>query len=125
MKSFFLYKTRFNKSYSGPLGDIDGFFQLLPGAYRCDKSTNIAGDDKVNLKIICINGSIVIGIREPILYRFCFISPLGHKIDYQPRIKLKKKPVLSHITYYLEDDDHKPVKFSGEMKSFTCQLIEI
>ena len=34
----------------------------------------------------------------------------------EPRMKLSKKvnkPVLSHITFYLEDDDHKPVGFNN------------
>ena len=35
------------------------------------------------------------------------------------------KSVLSHITFYLEDDDHKPVEFNNETISFTCQLIKI
>ena len=35
------------------------------------------------------------------------------------------KSVLSHITFYLEDDDHKAVDFNGEAISFTCQLITI
>ena len=35
------------------------------------------------------------------------------------------KSVLSHITFYLEDDDHKPVDFHNETLSFTCQLIKI
>ena len=37
----------------------------------------------------------------------------------------KNKSVLSHITFYIEDDDHKPVDFHNEAISFTCQLIEI
>ena len=32
--------------------------------------------------------------------------------------------VLSLITFYLKDDDHKPVDFSGEGTSFTFQLIK-
>ena len=35
------------------------------------------------------------------------------------------KSVLSHITFYLEDDDHKSVQFNGEAIGFTCQLIKI
>ena len=31
------------------------------------------------------------------------------------------KSVLSHIMFYIEDDDYKPVDFNGETKSFTCQ----
>ena len=33
--------------------------------------------------------------------------------------------VLSHIKFYLEDDDHKPVDFNGETISFNCQLIKL
>ena len=35
-----------------------------------------------------------------------------------------KKSVLSHITFYLEDDDYKPVNFEIETINFTCQLFE-
>ena len=33
--------------------------------------------------------------------------------------------VLSHIRFYFEDNDHKPVDFNNETISFTCQLIKI
>ena len=61
---------------------------------------------------------------------FCFAldKPPGHKIYKEPRIKFFKKInkfVLSHITFYLEDDDRKPFDFNGEMISFTCQLAKI
>ena len=35
------------------------------------------------------------------------------------------KGVLSHIKFYIEDDDYKPVYFNNETSSFTCQLIKI
>ena len=79
-------------------------------------------------KWIFLNGSIVNGIREPILHSFALDQPTGHKIYKQPRVKLFKEvneSVLSLITLYLEDDDHKPVGFNGETISFTCQLIKI
>ena len=116
------------QSYPGELGDIEGFIQLIPGSYKSDKPINITGIDKVHLKCDCIQGSIVNGIREPIIYSFALSSPPGHKIYKETRIKLFKrvnKPVLSHITFYLEDDDHKPVDFNKEIISFTCQLIKI
>ena len=46
----------------------------------------------------------------------------------EPKIKLLKtvnKSVLSHLRFYLEDNDHKPVDFKRKMISFTCQLIRI
>ena len=89
---------------------------------------NITRIDKVLLNWDCIQGSIMNGIREPILYSFALDQPPNHKIYKEPRIKLFKKSnkrVLSLITFYLEDDDYKPVDFDGESISFTCQLIKI
>ena len=76
-------------------------------------------------KCDCITGSIVNGIREPILYDFALSSPPGCKIWKEPRMKIFQKiikSVLSHITFYLEDDDHKLVNFNAETILFTCQL---
>ena len=127
-KSFFYTILGFTQSRSYPLDDIDGFYQLIAGSYKSDRPINITGIDKIHLKCDCIQGSIVNGIREPILYSFALSSPPGHKIYKEPRIKLFKKvnkSVLSHITFYFEDDDHKSVDFNGETISFTCQLIKI
>ena len=46
----------------------------------------------------------------------------NQKLNFLKKIN---KSVLSHITFYLEDDDYKAVDFNGEMISFTCQLIKI
>ena len=127
-KSFFYTILGFTRSRSYPLDDIKGFYQLIAGSYKSDRPINITGLDKIHLKRDCIQGSIVNGIREPILYCFALLSPPGHKIYKEPRIKLFEKinkSVLSHITFYFEDDDHKTVDFNGEKISFTCQLIKI
>ena len=78
-KSFFYTILGFTQSRSYPLDDIDGFYQLIAGLYKSDKSINITGIDKVHLKCDCIQGSIVNGIREPILYSFALSLPPGHK----------------------------------------------
>ena len=127
-KSFFYTILGFTRSHCYPLDDIDGFYQIIAGSYTSEKPINITGIDKIHLKCDCIQGSIVNGIREPILYSFALSSPPGHKIYKEPRVKLFKKinkSVLSHITFYFEDDDHKSVDFNGETISFTCQLIKI
>ena len=80
------------------------------------------------MKADSINGSIVDGIREPVLYKIALDEPPGHKIYKKPRINLKKKikiSVFSHITIFLKHDDHKTVIFSGETISFRCQLVKI
>ena len=127
-KSFFYIILGFTRSRSYPLDDIDGFYQLIAGSYKSDKPINITGINKIHLKCDCIRGSIVNSIREPILYSFALSPPLGHKIYKEPRVKLFKKinkSVLSHITFYFEDDDQKPVDFIIETISFTCQSIKI
>ena len=126
-KSFFYTILVFTQSHSYPLDDIDGFYQLIRGSYKGDKPINITGIDKVHLKCDCIDGSIVNGIREPILYSFALSSPPSHKLYKQPRVRLFKKvnkSVLSHITFYLEDD-YKPIDFNNEIVSLTCQLIKM
>ena len=127
-KSFFYTILGFTQSHSYPLEDIEGFYQLIAGLYKSERPINITGVDKVHLKCDCIDGSIVNGIREPILYSFALDQPPGHKIYKEPKVKLFKKinkSVLSHITFYFEDDDYKPVDFNNETISFTCQLIKI
>ena len=127
-KSFFYTILGFTQSHSYPLDDIDGFYHLTAGSYKGNRPINITGVDKIHLKCDCYDGSIVNGAREPILYSFALSLPPGHKLFKEPRIKLFKKvnkSVLSHITFYLEDGDHKPVDFHNETVSFTCQMIKI
>ena len=127
-KSFFYTILGFTQSHSYPLDDIEGFYQLIPGSYKSERPINITGIDKLHLKCDCVDGSIVNGTREPILYSFALDQPPGHKIYKEPKVKLFKKinkRALSHITFYIEDDDYKPVNFNNEIISFTCQLIKI
>ena len=127
-KSFFYTILGFTQSRSYPLDDMDGFYQLISGSYKSDKPINITVIDKIHLKCDCIQGSIVNAVRRHILYSFALSSPPGHEIYKEPRVKLFKKinkSVLSHITFYFEDDDHKPVDFNIETITFTCQLIKI
>ena len=113
-KTFFYTILGFTRSRSYPFDDIAVFYQLIAGSYEGDRPNNITRSDKVLLKCDCIQGSIVNGIREPILNSFALCSSAAQKIYKEPRIKLFKKvnkSVLSPITFYLEDDDHKPVEF--------------
>ena len=101
---------------------------MIAGSYKSEKPINITGIDEIHLKCECKQDNVVNGIREPILLSFALSSPPGHKIYKETRIKLFKKinkSVLSHKTFYFEDDDQKPVGFNGETVSFTCQLIKI
>ena len=66
-KSFW---STFTESHSGVSGYLPGFVQLIRGNWKSDLLNNIAGVDKVHLKCDCISGSIVNGVREPILVSF-------------------------------------------------------
>ena len=90
-KSFFSTILGFTQSRSYPLDDIDGFYQIIAGLYKSDKPINITGIDKIHLKCDCIQGSIVNGIREPILYSFALSWPPGHKIHKEPRVNILKR----------------------------------
>ena len=79
-KSFFYTILGFTQSRSYPLDDIEGFYQLIAGSYKSDKPINITGIDKVHIKCDCIQGSIINGIREPVLYSFGLSNPPGYKI---------------------------------------------
>ena len=101
---------------------------MIAGSYKSDRPINITGIDEIHLKCDCIQDSIVNGFREPISYNFVLSSPPGHKIYKEPRIKLFKKiskSILSHITFYFEGNDYKPVDFNIEIIRFTCQIIKI
>ena len=127
-KSFFYTILGSTRSHSDPSDDIERFYQLIAGSYKSDRPINFTGIDKVHLKSNVVDGSIVNGYREALLYNFALFSPPGHKIYKEPRIKLFKKLsifVLSHNTFFLADDDHKPVDFHWATISFTCQPIKI
>ena len=98
-KSFFYTILGFTRSRSYPLDDIEGFYQLIAGSYRSDRPINITGIDKIHLKCDCIQGSIVNGVREPILYSFALSSPLVIKYTKNQEsnfFKKLNKSVLSH-----------------------------
>ena len=48
--SFFYTNLCSPQLHAGPLGDIEGYVQLLSGSYNSHKPINITGIDKVHLK---------------------------------------------------------------------------
>ena len=129
-KISFFYTTlgliQYNSSTSS---DIDGFVQLIPGICKSIKPNNITGVVEIHLKCNCTIGSILNGVREPILYSSALDKPPDQKIYKEPTIKLFKKineSVPCYISlFFLEDDGHKPVDFFLETINFTSHLIKI
>ena len=81
---------------------------------------------KVELKCDVVDGRVVNGIREPILFSFVSDKPAGCKLFSEPQtIHHIKKSVLNTIKFYLEDDNHQKVKCNQETLTSTLQLIKI
>ena len=127
-KSIFYTTLGFTQSYSGPLSDIEGFVQKIPGKYKSEKPDKFTGVEEVDLNCDCINVSIVNGFRVPFLYNLALDEPPGHKSNKEPRInffKQKNKSVLSHITFSLENEDQKAADFNRDTIPFTCQIKKV
>ena len=96
--------------------------------YISQKVVNLGSTNKIHLKCDCIDGSVLNGIRQPILFSFVLDKLPGYKVFCEPEtIHYKKinKSVLNTITFYLEDNDRKEVDFNGETLTFTLQMIKI
>ena len=100
----------------------------IPGVYTSNKLLNLSTTNKIHFKADVIDGSVVVGVRQPILYSFVLDKPSGYKVFCEPEtIHYRKinKPVLNTITFYLEDDNNEEVDFNRETLTFTLQMIKI
>ena len=80
------------------------------------------------MKRDCINGSIINGVQQSILYSFVIDKIPGFNVFCETKtIHYKRidKSVWNTITFYLENNNHKGVDFNGETLSFTLQMIKI
>ena len=117
-----------NSFFSTILGFTPGWDYKHYNQYLSQKIVNLSSTNKIHLKCDAIDGSIVNGDRQPILYSFVLDKPSGYKVFSEPEtIHYKKinKSVLNTITFYLEDDNNKEVNFNGETLTFTLQMIKI
>ena len=114
--------------FSTILGFTAGWDYKHYNQYLSQKIVNISITNKIHLKCDAIDGSVVDGVRQPILYSFVLDKPSGYKVFCEPEtIHYKKinKSVLNTITFYLEDDSDKVVDFNQETMTFTIQMIKI
>ena len=62
-----------------------------PGVFTSDKILSLNIINEIHLKCVCIEGSIVNGVREPILFSFVLDKPSGYKVFCEPETILYKK----------------------------------
>ena len=125
-----ILKTSHTVVFNSELNKVFGFTktEYPKGTHKSEKPVMITPIDKVHLKCDCVDGSIVNGKRESILFSFNLSSPPGYKIIKEPTTILYKKinqTRLDHIRFYLEDSNHNPVDFNNESLTFTIQIIKI
>ena len=116
--------------FNSKVNELLGFTNThyIQGTHISEKPVMITTTDKFHLKCDCVDGSIVNGIREQILFSFNLSAPPGYKIIKEPNIILYKKinkTRLDSIQFFLEDSNHNPVDFNGETLTFTIQIIKI
>ena len=116
--------------FNSELNKLLGFTnkEYPAGTHISEKPVMITTTDKVHLKCDCVDGSIVNGIREQLLFSFNLSAPPGYKIIKEPNIILYKKinkTRLDSIQFFLEDNNHNPVDFNSETLTFTIQIIKI
>ena len=114
--------------FSTVLGFNSGWDYKFYNKYTSQKIVNLGSTNKIHLKCDCIDGSVVNGVRQPILYSFVLDKLPGYKVFSEPETihyGKKNKSVLNTVTFYLEDNDHKEVDFNGETLTFTLQMIKI
>ena len=114
--------------FSTILGFTPGWDYKHYNQYLSQKILNLSNTNKIHLKCDAIDGSVVNGIRQPILYSFVLDKPAGYKNFCEPEtIHYKKinKSVLNTITFYLEDDNNREVNLNGKTLTCTLQMIKI
>ena len=114
----------FNSELNTLLGFTKDFYSN--GTHKSEKPVLITTTDKVHHKCDCVDGSIVNGIREQVLFNFR--ATPGYKIIKEPNIifyKKMNKTRLDNIQFFLEDSNYNPVIVNSETLTFTIQIIKI
>ena len=95
--------------------------------YISQKIMNLSSTNEIHLKCDVIDGGVIDGLRQPILFSFVLDNLAGYKVFCKPETIHYKEiniSVLNTITFYLEDDKNKEINFNGETLTFTLQLIK-
>ena len=93
-----------NWDYKNPIGRGD--------LYHSEKNRNLSLIKKIHLNCDCVDGSVLNGVRQPILYSFVLKKPPRTKFFSEPETthyKKLNKSVLKTITFYLKDENNEEV----------------
>ena len=110
------------------LGFTSGWEYKHYNEYISQIIINLSTTNKIHLKPDVIDGSVVNGFRQPILFSFVLDRTSGYRVFCEPETicyKNIQKPILNTIAFCLEDDDHEEVDFNGVTLTFTLQKFKI
>ena len=113
--------------FSTILGFTAGWDYKDYNQYLSQKIVNLCSTNKIHLKCDAIDGSVVDGVRQPILYSFVLDKPSGYKVFCEPETLYYKKinkSIFNTITFYSENDNIEEVNFKQEALTFTLQEIK-
>ena len=127
---FGIIAIRFDEKsfFSTILGFTPGWDYKHYNKYTSQKLVNLGSTNKIHLKCDVIDGSVVNGLRQPILDSFVLDKLPGYKVFSEPgtiHYKRINKSVLNTITFYIEDDKKEEVNFNGQTLTVTLQMIKI
>ena len=90
------------------------------------ENINLSTKDKIHLKCDCVDGSVVNGLRQPILFSFMLDKHPGYKVFCEPEtIHYKKNESVSQtITFYTENDNHEEVSLNEKTLIFTLKIVK-
>ena len=114
--------------FSSILGFTSGWDYKNNNKYTSQKILNLGSTNKIHLKCDVIDGSVVNGLRQPILCSFVLDKKPGYKVFSEPETchyKKINKSVLNTITFYLEDENNEVVDFNDETFTSTLQMVKI
>ena len=77
--------------FSTILGFTAGWDYKHYNQYLSQKIVNLSSTNKIHLKCDAIDGSVVDGVRQPILYSFVLVKPSGYKVFCEPETIHYKK----------------------------------
>ena len=90
--------------FNSELNKVLGFTQrdYPSGTHTSEKPVMITTTDKVHLKCDCVDGSIVNGIREQILFSFNLSAPPGYKIirTHNCFVQADKQNTTGHLSIF-------------------------
>ena len=88
---------------------------------------NLSTKDTIRFQCVIIDGNVVNGSRQPILYMFVLDKLLGFKDFCEPETihyKRINQSVLKTRMFCIEDDENKEVIFSEQTLNFCCAVSE-